>query len=86
MSVEDYLERERVSDVRHEYVDGVALATADEKRVHNRLARRFVLLLERLADQLGCEVIVETVKVRTRDTRYRYPDFAVSCSAGDDPL
>ena len=85
LSVEDYLERERLSEVRHEYVDGVVLAMAGEKRVHNRLARRFVLLLERLADGLGCEVIVETVKVRTRDTRYRYPDFAVSCDPGDDP-
>ena len=86
MSVEAYLERERLSDVRHEYVDGAMLAMAGEKRVHNRLARRFVLLLEPVADRLGCEVIVETVKVRTRDTRYRYPDFAVSCDAGDDPL
>ena len=45
-----------------------------------------MVLLERLADALGCEVIVETVEVRTRDTRCRYPDFAVSCNAGDDPL
>ena len=86
MSVEAYLERERVSEVRHEYVDGAMLAMAGEKRVHNRLARRFALLLERLADQRGCEVILETVKVRTRAKRYRYPDFAVSCDAGDDPL
>lgn len=86
LSVEAYLERERLSDVRHEYMDGAMLAMAGEKRVHNRLARRFVLLLEPVADRLGCEVIVETVKVRTRATRYRYPDFAVSCSPGDDPL
>ncbi len=86
LSVATYLERERISDVRHEYVDGAMLAMAGEKRVHNRLARRFVLLLEPVADEKGCEVIVETVKVRTRDTRFRYPDFAVSCDAGDDPL
>ena len=72
--------------MRHEYVDGAMLEMAGEKRVHNRLTRRFVLLLEPLADRLSCEVIVGTVKVRTHDTRCRYADFAVSCSPGDDPL
>ena len=62
LSVEAYLERERLSEVRHEYVDGAVLAMAGEKRVHNRLPRRFVLLLEPVANRLGCEVIVETVE------------------------
>jgi Uma2 family endonuclease len=86
ISVEAYLERERHAEVRHEYVDGALLAMAGEKRTHNRLARRFALLLESHADAKGCEVVLETVKVRTRGTRYRYPDFAVSCAPGDDPL
>ena len=53
LSVEAYLERERLSEVRYEYVDGAVLAMAGEKRVHNRLAQRFVLLLEPVADRLG---------------------------------
>lgn len=85
ISVEEYLQREKQAEVRHEFVDGVMIAMAGEKRVHNRLARRFVLLLEALADSKKCEVVIETVKVRTRETRYRYPDFAVSCNPGDDP-
>ncbi len=86
MSFEQYLEFERTAESRHEFVDGTILAMAGEKRNHNRLARRFVLLLEELADQKKCEVILETVKVRTKENRYRYPDFAVSCNPGDDPL
>ncbi len=85
ISVQDYLQREQLAEVRHEFVDGVMIAMAGEKRVHNKLARRFVLLLEALADSKKCEVVIETVKVRTRETRYRYPDFAVSCHPGDDP-
>jgi Uma2 family endonuclease len=84
VSVEEYLELERHSDVRHEYVDGVMHAMAGEKRKHNKLARRLVVLLEALADSKNCEVIMENVKVRTRETRYRYPDIAVSCNPGDD--
>jgi Uma2 family endonuclease len=85
ISVQDYLQREQLAEVRHEFVDGVMIAMAGEKRVHNKLARRFVLLLEALADSKNCEVVIEIVKVRTRETRYRYPDFAVSCNPGDDP-
>jgi Uma2 family endonuclease len=85
ISVEEYLQREKQAEVRHEFVDGVMIAMAGEKRVHNKLARRFVLLLEAIADSKNCEVVIETVKVRTRDTRYRYPDFAVSCNPGEDP-
>jgi Uma2 family endonuclease len=84
VSVEEYLELEKRSDVRHEYVDGVMHAMAGEKRKHNKLARRLVLLLEVLADSKNCEVIMENVKVRTRGTRYRYPDIAISCNPGDD--
>jgi Uma2 family endonuclease len=82
--VSEYLELEKGSEVRHEYVDGEILAMPGEKRVHNRLARRFVLLLEALADSKNCEVVIETVKIRTRGTRIRYPDIAISCAPGND--
>jgi Uma2 family endonuclease len=84
VSVEEYLELERRSDVRHEYVDGVMFAMAGEKRRHNRLAGRVYVLLLALAEARKCEVVVENVKVRTRGTRYRYPDIAISCHPGDD--
>lgn len=42
LSVEEYLELEKESDIRHEYVDGELLAMAGEKRRHNRLVRRLV--------------------------------------------
>jgi Uma2 family endonuclease len=85
MSLEEYLEFERKSEERHEYVDGHVLAMAGEKRTHNKIGRRFVRLLEEIAEAKKCEVVFENVKIRTRGTRYRYPDFAVSCDPGDDP-
>jgi Uma2 family endonuclease len=84
ISVSEYLELEKRSEVRHGFVDGEILAMAGEKRVHNRLARRFVLLLEALSDSKNGEVVIETVKIQTRGTRIRYPDIAISCSPGND--
>jgi Uma2 family endonuclease len=84
MSVEEYLEFEKESDVRHEYIDGELLAMAGEKRRHNRLVRRLVRLLSDEADEKDCELVFETVKLRVRSTRYRYPDLIISCNPGDD--
>ncbi len=83
LTVEEYLELEQISDIRHEYVDGELLAMAGEKRRHNNLVARLVRLLVDVADEKKCELVFESVKLRTRATRYRYPDFVVSCASGD---
>jgi Uma2 family endonuclease len=84
LTVEEYLELEKTSEVRHEYVDGELLAMAGEKRRHNNLVGRLYRLLIDIASNQKCEVVFETVKLRTRTTRYRYPDLVVSCAPGDD--
>ncbi len=84
ISVNEYLELEKLSEVRHEFVDGELLAMAGEKRRHNRIAQRFVVLLSEVALQKNCELIFESVKIRTRGTRIRYPDIAISCAPGTD--
>jgi Uma2 family endonuclease len=85
MSVEEYLEFERTAEERHEYVDGQLLLMAGEKRQNNGIALNFVVLLKKLATAKNCEAIAQSVKIRTRASRYRYPDFAVSCDPGNDP-
>ncbi len=50
LSVEEYLELEKTSEIRHEYVDGELLAMAGEKRRHNRLGLRLARLLTDIAD------------------------------------
>jgi Uma2 family endonuclease len=84
MSVEEYLAFEKTSEIRHEYVDGELLAMAGEKRRHNRLALRFVVLLNTVVEEKGCELAIEAIKLQTRTTRFRYPDVMVSCAPGDD--
>jgi Uma2 family endonuclease len=84
MSVEEYLEFEKTSEIRHEFVDGQIYAMAGEKKQHNRIAFRIAKLLDDAAQQKGCQVYLENIKVRTRGTKYRYPDIVVTCEQNDD--
>jgi Uma2 family endonuclease len=84
VSVEQYLALEQQSSTRHEYVDGLTVAMAGEKRRHNLLGRNFVLLFDRVARQKGYELAIENIKIRSTATRFRYPDIAISCQPGDD--
>jgi Uma2 family endonuclease len=84
-TVEEYLELERQSDVRHEYVDGELLAMAGEKRLHHKIARNIARALDEATDARGCEVALEAIKLRTKGTKFRYPDVIVSCEPGNDP-
>jgi Uma2 family endonuclease len=83
LTVEEYLTLEKVSEIRHEFVDGLMVAMAGETRLHKRIAGNIYRLLFDLGVARGCEVMLEA-KIRTRSSRYRYPDVVVSCAPGDD--
>jgi Uma2 family endonuclease len=84
MTVNEYLESEKHSEVRHEYVNGELLAMAGEKIRHNRIAGKILRLLGDLAEARGCLVLTENIKVRTKDTKYRYPDVVITCETITD--
>ena len=84
MTVNEYLEFEKHSEVRHEYVDVELLAMAGEKKRHNRIAGKIFRLLADIAEARGCEVFIENVKVRTKDTKYRYPDVVITGETNGD--
>jgi Uma2 family endonuclease len=81
---EEYLEFEKSSSLRHEFVNGKILAMAGEKKRHNRLAFRLAKLLDDAATKHHCQVYLETIKVRTRDNKYRYPDVILTCEENAD--
>jgi Uma2 family endonuclease len=84
MSVEAYLEFERRSEIRHEFVDGQLHAMAGESRQHYAIARNITRALEDSHPERRCEIVTEAVKVRVQERRYRYPDVVVSCDPGTD--
>jgi Uma2 family endonuclease len=82
VSVEDYLEHELASDVKHEYSGGYVYAMAGGKTVHNRIAGNFFGSLYRRLRGQPCEPFNSDMKVRIKfptRTRFYYPDRMVVC-------
>lgn len=79
VSVQEYLEMERKSEVRHEYVDGVILAMSGETPTHNRIAGNVYRKFGNDFEERPCEAYIEGVRVRVTPTQYRYPDVAALC-------
>jgi Uma2 family endonuclease len=88
ISVEDYLEGELVSQIKHEFLGGVVHAMAGGKVRHNAVAGNlFGSFFGNLRGK-PCRPFNSDMKVRLElpaQTRFYYPDVQVVCdSAGDD--
>ena len=90
LSYEEYLALERETDLRHEWVDGVAYAMAGGTPAHSRLAAQMIVELARILGDGPCGVHTSDLKVRPKGSRFAtYPDVAVVCgdveTHPDDP-
>jgi Uma2 family endonuclease len=84
ISVEEYLEGEQYSKVRHELIGGQAYAMVGASNYHNQIAIRLsAALLAHLTRP--CRVFMSDMKVRVGDDFY-YPDVVVSCAAPPGPF
>jgi Uma2 family endonuclease len=79
ISVEDYLEGEKVSPIRYEYVNGEVYAMAGASDNHNRIAGNMHANLYNHLRNSRCEPFFNDIKVRVTPTVYYYPDILVSC-------
>lgn len=82
ISIADYLSRELISDIRHEYSGGYVYAMAGATNVHNRVATNWLIAVGRQLDGKPCEPYNSDTKVRVRlptHTRFYYPDGMVVC-------
>jgi Uma2 family endonuclease len=87
LSVQEYLELERSSGVKHEYVLGQVYALAGATEDHNRIALNIAAALLSAARVAGCRVVGSDQKLEAGDHLYYYPDVQVLCDpADDDPL
>ena len=80
---DEYLQLDRHSPVRHEYIDGHAYALAGSSLNHSALCVNLGALLYRLLRGTGGRVYISTVRVRLSVTRYVYPDLTISCAPQD---
>jgi Uma2 family endonuclease len=86
ISPEEYLEGEKVSPVKHEYVDGRVFALAGASDAHNRVAGNVFAQLWDAAAQRECRIYMSDMKVRALGSRFYYPDVMAVCDVSDgDP-
>lgn len=86
LSVEKYLELERDSLIRHEYVGGQLYAMTGTTKRHNLIVGNIWAALREAARDTPCHVYSESVKVRTPEDIVYYPDVMVACEPdSDDP-
>ncbi|MFN3649841.1 MAG: Uma2 family endonuclease [Armatimonadota bacterium] len=78
ISPEEYLERERASEWKHEYFDGEILARAGSSLAHNHLV---VNLVAQIRPQLRggkCRVYGLDMRLKVSPTVYTYPDLVIA--------
>jgi Uma2 family endonuclease len=83
----EYLEGERKSDIRHEFVDGRIYAMSGASLRHNSICGDAYELLKRHLQDGPCRTFIEAVKVELADDiteAYYYPDVFVTCEPTDD--
>ena len=82
ITIEEYLEGEKRSDVRHEYVSGTVYAMAGASGLHNLIALTVASGLRNRLRGPSCHVFMADMKVRVDDAFY-YPDLVVVCGPID---
>ena len=88
ISESEYLQGELISDIKHEYIDGVVYAMSGASDNHNRISQN---LSREIGNDLvkknsSCDVFASDIKIRLNKdgSKYFYPDVMVICDKHDD--
>lgn len=77
---EEYLEFERNSEVRHEYIDGELYEMAGANKRHNRISTNVIRLLDTQILERDCNVYGSDMRIKIASTgKYTYPDIVAIC-------
>jgi Uma2 family endonuclease len=82
ISEEQYLEDEKVREIKHEYIDGEIYAMSGASRSHGILSLSIGRLLENHLDGTHCNTFVADMKVKIgtkNSSKFFYPDVVVAC-------
>lgn len=77
IGIDEYLEGEQISELRHELVNGEVWARVEASNVHNLIAGNLYIRL-RAHLKNSCQAYMSDMKVRVDDNFY-YPDLVVNC-------
>ena len=83
-TVQEYIEFEEQSKIRHEFHYGRLLPIAGTSNKHNRIKQNVVYALRNVFLERGCVVFDENLKLELiKDGRYNYPDVMLTCNEDD---
>lgn len=85
-SINEYLEFEERSEIRHEYLGGTIHAMSGASRRHNWIALTIASSLRQRLKGGPCEVYIEGVKVHIQtqvSDFFYYPDVVIGCDPSD---
>ncbi|MEZ4526272.1 MAG: Uma2 family endonuclease [Desulfobacterales bacterium] len=83
ISPEEYLEMERASESKSQYIDGEIFAMAGASRNHNRISSNLVRAIGNQLVNTSCNVYSSDMKVKIDRTKYTYPDIVITCEKED---
>ena len=82
--IDEYLEGEPKSPIRHEYIAGAVYAMAGAGERHNRIAGNLFFHLRAACRGKPCGVFMNDMKLRIDDSdSFYYPDVLVTCEPTD---
>jgi Uma2 family endonuclease len=83
LSLAEYLEQEKFSTIRHEYVDGQIYAITGGSANHNQITLALAAKLYAHLSDGPCRVFASDMKVLTPQEMSYYPDVMVCCDPTD---
>lgn len=79
ISVEDYLEGEKISKTKHEFVNGEVYAMAGASDTHHRISANCFKKLDDHLEDTDCEAFMVDMKLKADESDFYYPDVFVAC-------
>lgn len=84
LTPEEYLDLERNSTIKHEYMNGYTYAMAGASDAHVTIAGNLFALLRSHLRGSGCRVYISDMKIKFQTLNYYfYPDIFVTCDPRD---
>lgn len=85
-TVDEYLQMERASEERHEYIDGHIVMMSGESLAHDQICINLAGEIRTQLRGTPCQALSPNMKVRTRlhekhRGRFSYPDLTVVCGS-----
>jgi Uma2 family endonuclease len=77
---EEYLEFERKSETRHEFIDGEIYEMAGANKRHNRISTNIIRLLDIQLLERDCNIYGSDMRIKIASIgKYTYPDVIATC-------